>query len=262
MGNAVYDGKYSIDFKSLLLDETKNSYEDFHLAPKSRPVIDPPKQKTNYIDVPGMNGHLDASTILTGYPVFENRTGSLSFYVLTGFEDWFDVYNRALSFLHGRQVEFILDDEPQYFYTGVMEVNKWESKKDFSEITLDYDVEPYKWSVQTTTEDWLWDTFDFELGIIGTDTFRDVDINYVDYTEFEIDPYYLGDAPICPLISVSSVTSTISIKIVNSLINYTKEYELQTGDNQYPDVVLHRNDAKLYLKGTGTISMTFRKGIL
>lgn len=262
MGSEFYNGKYTVTFISEFTSETKNTFDDFHLAPASRPVVNPPKQKTSYIDIPGMNGRLDASEILTGYPVFENRTGSLSFYVLNGYEAWYDIYNNALAFLHGRDIKMILEEEPLYFYIGKFAVNKWESKKDNSEITIDYDVEPYKWAIETTTDDWLWDIFDFELGIIGQDVFDHITISSEEYTEFEIDPYYLGAAPICPVITVHEVTDTLTTKIYNAKMDTTFEHELVTGDNQFPDLVLHRTDAKLYFKGTGEISITFRKGML
>lgn len=262
MGDIIYDGKHSIVFEKELLDEKKDTYKDFHLAPTSRPVINPPKQKTNYIDVPGMNGHIDASEILTGYPVFENRTGSLSFYVMNGFEDWYTIYNKILEFFHGRTMTFRLTDEPDYFYKGRMSVNKWESKKENSEITLDYSVEPYKWAVLETTDDWLWDTFDFEEGIIGTDLFSNVSYDTTEYQKIEIDPWFIGNAPVCPVINVSSMTSQLSCKIVNHVMNYTFEHELIIGDNQFPDVIFHRDDFEFYIKGTGVASIIFRKGIL
>ena len=39
-------------------------------------------------------------------------------------------------------------------------VNAWKSEKDWSRITIDYDVGPYKWSVLSSTDDWLWDPFE------------------------------------------------------------------------------------------------------
>ena len=38
---------------------SKNTWDDWYLIPSSRPVVNPPKPKTKYIDIPGADGHLD-----------------------------------------------------------------------------------------------------------------------------------------------------------------------------------------------------------
>lgn len=63
----------------------KNSYDEWRIVPTSRPVIAPPAVKKKTLEIPGANGVLDISSSLTGFPVFENRTGSIEFVVLN---DW------------------------------------------------------------------------------------------------------------------------------------------------------------------------------
>ena len=53
-------------------------------------------------------------------------------------------------------------------------VNAWKSEKDWSRITIDYDVGPYKWSVLSSTDDWLWDPFNFQNGVIRPALFKDI----------------------------------------------------------------------------------------
>ena len=45
---------------------TKNTWDDWHLIPKSRPLVNPPSVKTNVVDIPGGDGALDLSTALSG----------------------------------------------------------------------------------------------------------------------------------------------------------------------------------------------------
>ena len=59
---------------------SKNTWEDWHLVPTSRPLFLPPKQKKSITDIPGGDGVLDMSEALTGYPVFNNREGSFEFH--------------------------------------------------------------------------------------------------------------------------------------------------------------------------------------
>lgn len=151
----------------------KNTWDDWHLIPASRPLFNPPNQKTNYIDIPGGNGVLDASEILTNYPIFENRKGSNEFYVMNGYGSWKDKFSDIMDYLHGRRVKAILEDDPNYYYQGRMSVNQWKSEKDWSKIVLDYDFYPYKFEAVAPGDSdgtnyfyWQWDPFSFVDGII------------------------------------------------------------------------------------------------
>lgn len=63
----------------------KDAYKDWGLVPETRPLVVPPEPKTKYLEIPGANGQLDLSEILTGYPVFNNREGEWTFYVLNDY---------------------------------------------------------------------------------------------------------------------------------------------------------------------------------
>lgn len=161
-----------------------NTWDDWHLIPSSRPLITPPSFKSNYIDVPGANGSIDASTTLVSYPkysqtgaiadstvvesypTYNNRTGSIEFYVMNDYGEWYNRYSDAMDYLHGQKVKIILEDEPDYYYQGRMTVNQWRSEKDWSKITLDYNVAPFKYELFSSVEDWLWDPFSFIDGVI------------------------------------------------------------------------------------------------
>ena len=55
----------------------KNSWSDWYLVPSSRPVINPPEPKFNTVDIPGANGSIDLTEVVSGDVVYQNRTGSL-----------------------------------------------------------------------------------------------------------------------------------------------------------------------------------------
>lgn len=160
----IQAGKYhSITFGN------KNTWVDWRMVPTTRPVFAPPAHKTHYIDVPGMNGPgVDLSNTLTKYPTYENRKGSLEFIVFNqnamneGYSDWASTYSRVMNYLHGKKMKAYLMDDPYYYYQGYFTVNEWRSDPNWSLIVIDYDVEPYKYSKDTSTDiDWLWDPFYF-----------------------------------------------------------------------------------------------------
>lgn len=148
---------------------TINTWDDWHLIPTSRPVFNPPSVKEVYIDIPGSNGRLDMTESLAGYPLYDNRTGSFEFIVANGYRPlWIGGYQKFANWLHGKDLRCVLDDDPSYFYEGRFVMKEWKSNNDgtWSNVTFDYNVYPYKKSILMSTEDWLWDPFNFETDII------------------------------------------------------------------------------------------------
>ena len=176
-GTSVYVGTNTTKLKGV------NTWDDWHLIPASRPLFNPPGVRTNYIEIPGMDGILDATEILSGRPLYENRTGSNEFYVMNGYGSWAGRYSEIMNYLHGKKVKAILEDDPFYYYYGRMSVNQWKSEKDWSKITLDYDFYPYKMEARAAHPDgdWLWDPFSFVDGIIRKySDYHSIDLPYTD----------------------------------------------------------------------------------
>ena len=141
-----------------------NTWDDWHLIPASRPEIAPPEVFTNYADLPGAHGKIDLSEYLTGGPVYKNRTGSLEFFAANGYGFWAERYNQICNFLHGKEMYMTLDDEPEYFYKGRFRVQGWNSdgKTNWSSISIDYELEPFKFLLPRNSYDEIWDRFLFE----------------------------------------------------------------------------------------------------
>lgn len=244
----------------------KNTWDDWRLLPVSRPVFTPPTVKTNYIDVPGGNGLLDLSESLTKYPVYNNRTGSFKFRVMNDYVSWADRYSEIMGYLHGRTMRAILTDDPDYFYQGRFSVDSWDSGDTWSEITIGYNVNPFKWSILSSTEPWIWDPFNFDTGIIREQTFSSITINspssWVTYT-FMSD--FFGDVPISPTITISDAPATgIDIQFINTYLNIDETLNFKNGTTPAPDFIFYgqASEYTMRFKGTGVISIDFRVGRL
>lgn len=134
----------------------KHTLTDFGMYPKSKIIFAPPVLKTNYIDIPSSNGSIDYTELTTGQVFYENRRGSVNFIILTG-NTYETVYSQVLAHFHGKTMNVILDDDPNYFYRGRFSINDWYSREGVSSLTLDYNLEPYKYSINNTGSiDWLW----------------------------------------------------------------------------------------------------------
>lgn len=210
----------------------KNTFTDWHLMPTSRLLINPPAVKTNYIDIPGANGIIDATEIMTGYPTYNNRSGSLEFYVLNGhsvlsnnrrdqkwstYGIWNNRYSDIMDYLHGRSMKLILDDDPEYYYRGRLSVNAWKSDKTFSKIALDYNLDPFKYEMFDSTENWLWDPFSFVDGIIRNRNYYSFTVG--PDTEAHIITVPMRSMPVIPEFLVQCTSEVSSATPVELKIN-------------------------------------------
>lgn len=244
----------------------KNTWDDWRLVPSSRPVFNPPAQKVKTLDIPGGDGVLDLSTALTGYPVFQNRTGQIEFIVMNDFKPWHMAYSDIMDYLHGQTMRATLEDDPEYFYEGRFTVNAWKSQKDWSRIVIDYNVGPYKWSHLSSIDDWLWDPFNFQNGFIRTKFFKNIAVTTSAKT-LQLEAALLGRAPVCPKFIVeSSAGRGVHVRFVNTQLGLDISKVLNDGEIQVPEFVFFGDaGATLYLwtdRGTGIVSIDFRMGRL
>lgn len=244
----------------------KNTWDDWRLVPASRPVFNPPALKTKLLDIPGGDGVIDLSLALTGYPVYNNRTGSLEFIVMNDFKPWQIAFSDIMDYLHGKTMRAVLEDDPEYFYEGRFAVNEWKSEKDWSRIVFDYDVGPYKWTVQSTTDDWLWDPFNFQNGIIYPAFFKNIAVGTTTVTR-QLDAKLFGRAPVCPQFIVSTTAKRgVHVRFVNPALDLDMTVLLSEGTSQIPEFTFFGDlGATIYLwcdSGSGTVSVDFRLGRL
>ena len=219
---------------------SKNTWDDWHLIPATRPLFNPPTVKTNMVNIPGGDGVLDLTTSLAGRPTYNNRPGSRTFYVQNGFKDWSALYSEIMVYLHGQELRAILEDDPAYFYEGRFSVNQWKSDKDWSQIVIDYNVGPYKKEINNTGSDWLWDPFNFETGVIR---------NYKNLSVLtSLTVVIEGDM-------MDSIPVIICSASGMSVLYEGTTYNLAKGANTNPNIVLHQGENTLTFYGLGTITI-------
>ncbi len=244
----------------------KNTWDDWRLVPSSRPLFDPPAQKVKTLDIPGGDGVIDLSQALTGYPVYQNRTGSMEFIVMNDFKPWQTAYSDIMDYLHGQTMRAVLEDDPEYFYEGRFAVNAWKSEKDWSRIVIDYDVGPYKWTLLSSIDDWLWDPFNFQNGVIRPALFKNIAVT-PSAKELNWDARAFGRAPVCPAFIVeTSEGRGVHIRFVNRKLGLDITALLHDGILQVPEFVFFGDQgATVFLwcdSGSGTVSVDFRQGRL
>ena len=221
----------------------KNTWDDWHMAPSSRPAISPPAVRTNYVDVPGANGQIDFTEALRGFPTYKSREGSIEFIVLHEYwNSWVDTYHTIMSYLHGKKMQMILEDDPDYYYEGRFSVNNWKSDPNYSKITIDYTLDPFKFENLVTTKT----STGAAISIPGSQ---------------------IGDMPICPVISTNK--SGISYQFSNPNISRIVESTEITPvgeETKNPLVVMTSggNANRFTFSGSGSyqVTITYRRGYL
>lgn len=139
------------------------SYPDY---PKNRLIVDgvdltkrygliladgyslkPPSPKTYTLDIPGGNGKIDLTEVLTGNTVYDNRTQEFSFYAIA-VEDFEKLKTDVSNFLHGNSFDYKITMDPEYTYHGRFKVSGYShgaySIGRVGIITISIDADPYK----------------------------------------------------------------------------------------------------------------------
>lgn len=217
-------------------------YQEWGLVAKSRLHVAQPAVKTHFIDVPGGDGQLDYSSILTGKARYGRRTGSWEFWLRPG-DRWAEVFSSILMSIHGQKLRLVLTDDPDYFYTGRVVVNMFRSDEKSSTVVLDYNLEPYKYIADSTKGyDWLWDDLFDNIIYYGTfDVDGEKERNLINPSKLEVRPTFICSREMS--VTYDGITHT-----------------LVKGENKAGSVVLQPGDNRMTFTGHGRILVDYELG--
>ena len=224
-----------------------HSFRDFGLYPHQHPDIPPAKIKRRYVDIPAADGGIDLSELPQGFTVFENRTGTFPFVVVE--RSRFDSALTAITAaLHGKMAYIIKDEEPNFRYRGRVSVNGLDADSLRGIITVEADLEPFKYELASTTEDWLWDPFNFETGVIRE--YGNISVN--------------GTKAVTVISSPAGGVPTITASAAMTVTYNGETYNLASGSNVIDDIYFPRGveSVTLTFNGTGTVGIDFLPGYL
>ena len=227
-----------------------HSWKDWHLIPASRPVIAAPKERTNYVTVPGMDGAWDFSQTVAGRPVYDDREGILEFYVDNYHWDWNTAYTTILNALGGRRMIVILDDDASHFYRGACWVDQWKSSKGNSTIVIKYRLQPFKKERFSSLEPWEWDPFNFDMDVIR------------EYGPTAVSGSYAFELPGTKQGNRATVTVTTGeLKLVVTQGSATV-YTGTLSNGGCAEIKIENKTYKFTFTGTGTVQVDYRGGML
>lgn len=207
-----------------------------------------PEAKTYEQEIPGADGSLDLTdAICAGDVKYKNRSLSLEFEAPDrDFFEWASLTSEIANYLVGKRLKIILDTDPDYYYIGRLKLDTEKTDRELSVITLSGDVDPYKLELHSGAEDWLWDSFSFETGIVRE--YKDIKVN----GEYELN--IIGRRKrVIPTFICSEPTE----------VEYLgKTYSLSTGKSKVFDIWTTEGDNILKLRGNGIVTIDYRGGSL
>lgn len=228
-----------------------HTLNDWGLAIGNTDYIGDPVQETNYIDVPGASRYLDASDSLTGHPVFKYR----SIKVLLGGKrkiiDWDGVISTFRNEIEGQVVYLTFDNDLGYYWRGRVNIINFQRVRELGTFYLEIPTaDPYKYDVFNSNDDWEWDPFDFEYGVIRY--IGPIDINNTLLTTPK------GGMETVPIFVIDSINGANLSVTANGV-----KHRLEVGENRFPQIkVGGKQEVQLQFNGIGRGTVRYRGGSL
>lgn len=184
--------------------------------------------KIKHIEIEGSDGVLDL-TEFSGEVKYKNRTLLFNFKKANIVQDgYLALYSLVQNKIHGKVMNVILDDDPNYYYRGRVSINDWKSDKNIGLIVVEVDAEPYKYKLTET---------------VVTQAVTDSVTVTLSNTRKRVVP-------------IIDITGNINLTFGS---NY---YSLGAGRYELPQVQLEEGNNSILLAGTGTVTFTYREGSL
>lgn len=201
-----------------------HSYNDFSLILTNK-TIGKAEPKISEVDIEGMDGSLDLTEYF-GDVKYKNRKLTFEFSTIIPMNEFLNLYSDIQNKLNGKKLKIILDEDPNFYYMGRINVNDWKSNKRIGKITIEADCEPYKYRANETI------------------------LNYILTGKTDL---YLDNLK---KLVVPIITTDSEVQIVFEETSYS----LSAGTWEIDGIVLKPGINKMTVTGTGNITIQYKEG--
>lgn len=217
---------------SIFLGATINdehTLRDWGAAITNSDLVTVPDANLTYLEVPGRNGRLDLSEVLTGDVTYANRTIKLILAGSVSIATWVERCKHIFNSYHGRMVKVIFDDDPSHYYQGRASVSDPQRVRNGGQFSLTVDADPFRYDVALTT-----------VTFTGTDSF--VTGTLVN-----------ARMPVCPTITVDAACELVVGDVT---------YSILAGTHTVPALILMEGNTEFTINGTSSVTFSYRQGVL
>lgn len=230
--------------------ESYHTLNDWGLAIGNNNCIGDPVVEEHYVDIPGVAKRLDMSEALTGYPVYTYRPIQLNMGGIRERMRWDSEMSYIRNKIHGKIINLIFDNDMSHYWTGRAKVTGYDRIRELGTFTIEIPyAEPYKIEMADSTQGWLWDTFNFQTGVIE-------EANIIIVNGAATHTITAENMPVMPEFIVNSLGDNGMKVTANG-----ETHNLTAGRNRFPDLVA-RNNVVYTFEGTGDVTIVYRKGSL
>lgn len=228
-----------------------HTLNDWGFAIGNNNYIGTPEIIQNYIEVPGMNGMLDMTEAISGHNIYKKRVININFGGIKKRQDWDSVISDIRNKVHGQKIKITFDNDPDYYWTGRAEIIDFDRTRELGTFTLSIpNADPYKYDINSSAEEWEWDSFNFETGVIryiGT-----IEVNGSIAINIPA-----GNMHTVPVFNVTKMTTQLTVMLDGKI------YNLYKGRNRFPSLqVCGDEDKDLIFSGVGEVLIDYRGGSL
>lgn len=223
----------------------KHTYNDFGLICTEKSISSPEPQ-TKRVTVPSRNGTIDMSEVVSGRVTYADRTISLKFRTTKKVDDWSAFLSELQNYMQGQKMRIIFDDDLAFYYVGRTTVSMSTSGQ-VADISINATVDPYKYNITTSIDDWLWDPFDFEQGVINEMS----NISVAGTKEVTLIATEKWENPI-----IISDTDGMQVTFDGTV------YTLKKGSQVMYDILIQTGENTFTFTGNGTVSICYVGGML
>ena len=201
-----------------------HSYYDFSLILSSK-KIGVPQPKTELLEVPGADETLDFTEFF-GDVKFDNRKLEFEFTTLVPQSEFMQLFSIIQNALNGKRMKIVLDEDPDFYYSGRISVKEWLADKSIGKITIECDCNPYKLKLKKT--------------VITNAVSTEKTVTLPNLRKHVV-PLFKSNAEI-------------------TIEHNENSYSMSTGESKIPSIVLKEGENTLKLKGNGTVTIEYQEG--
>lgn len=205
------------------------SYTDLGLMLTDVDIATPEPRRV-LVDVPGRDGSLDLTSALFPKIKYKNRTIKLEFARADYGRRWISLFSEIVRAIHGKQLQVIIEPDTGYYWDAFCVVDTAKNDRNKGIVNVTLDAYPYKYKVAETSVNVL-------AAYAGTSVI-------LTNSGMPVKPKFLAS---------SAVTITYDGKTYNLPANT---------ETIFDDIVLTEFTTELIVTGTGTVTITYREGIL
>lgn len=201
-----------------------HTYDDFSLILSSK-KIGVPQPKTELLEVPGADEPIDFTEFF-GDVKFDNRKLEFEFTTLVPQSEFMTLFSRIQNALNGKRMQIVLDEDPDFYYSGRVSVKEWLADMTIGKITIECDCNPFKLKKDKTIATNV---------VSGTKTITLLNLR----------------KHVVPLFKSSS---EMGIEFNGN------HYSMSAGESRFPAIVLKEGETILKLTGNGTVTIEYQEG--